>query len=430
MRFAVLAIGSRGDVQPLLALAVGLRRTGRHEVSFVTSDDFEEVVRRQGLDFFSLGVNARELLGTEAAWDVLESGHNVIGGMWQVIRMMLPTLEQLMESAWQTCRGAQAIIFSTLGVGAYHIAEKQRVPCFWALPFPFFNRARGFPSLAFPSLPLGGPYNQLTHILVEQLTQQLTGRFFNRWRRERLGLLPISLFKWPYARIDTLYSYSQSVVPKPPDWGEHIHVTGYWFLDHSSDWRPPADLVNFLEAGPPPVYVGFGSMSNRDPEGTARIVLEALKRSGQRGLIATGWGGLKRADLPDGVFKLDSAPHDWLFPRVAAVVHHGGAGTTAAGLRAGVSSVLVPHFGDQAFWGEQIVRLGVGPKAIPREEMTAEKLAAAIARAVTDETIRARSAALGERIRTEDGVGRAIEVIERRLAVNPTDDARQRDLDH
>lgn len=309
MQITILALGSRGDVQPLLALAAGLQLTGQHEVSFVTSNDFERVVRNHGLDFFSLGVNARELLGTEAAWDVLESGRNVIQGMWQIVRMMRPTLEQLVERVWQASQEAEAIIFSTLGVGAYHIAEKQRIPCFWALPFPFFNRTRSFPSLAFPVLPLGGCYNLLTHIMTEQLAQQLIGRFINRWRQERLGLPPISLLKWPYGKrngqpVPMLHSYSPAVVPKPPDWGEYIHVTGYWFLDHSLDWHPPADLVSFLEAGPPPVYVGFGSMSSRDPEATTEIVLEALKRSGQRGLVATGWGGLKNIDLPDDVFKL------------------------------------------------------------------------------------------------------------------------------
>jgi sterol 3beta-glucosyltransferase len=174
--------------------------------------------------------------------------------------------------------------------------------------------------------------------------------------------------------------------------------------------------VRFLEAGPPPVYVGFGSMSSRDPESTTEIVLKALKRSGQRGLVASGWGGLKSVDLPDGVFKLESVPHDWLFPRIAAVVHHGGAGTTAAGLRAGVPSVLVPHFGDQSFWARQVVRLGVGPKAIPRNRLTAQKLCAAIVTAITDENIQAHATALGERIRTEDGVGQAVEVVERGLA--------------
>lgn len=417
MRITILAIGSRGDVQPLVALGVALQRTRRHEVSFVTSDDFESVVRNRGLDFSPLGVNARELLGTEAARGVLESGRNVIQGMWQVVRMMQPTLERLMESAWQACQETDAIIFSTLGFGAYHISEKQRAPCFWALPFPFFSRTRSFPSLAFPFLPLGGIYNLLTHVIIELFAQQLTGRFINRWRQERLGLPPLSLLKWPYNRMDgkpvpTLYSYSPAVVPKPGDWGEHIHVTGYWFLDHPSDWQPPADLVDFLESGPPPVYVGFGSMSNRDPEATTRVILQALERSGQRGLIATGWGGLKSADLPAGVFKIEAVPHDWLFPRVAAVVHHGGAGSTAAGLRGGVPSVLVPHFGDQSFWARQVLRLDVGPKPIPRKRLTAEKLGAAIATAVTDENLRARAAALGERIRAEDGVGRAVNEIE------------------
>ncbi len=420
MRITILALGSRGDVQPLVALGMGLQRTGRHEVSFVTSDDFEEMARRRGLGFSSLGISARPFLDTQVAWDVLESGRNIIQGMRGTVRMVQPALEQLMERARQACHGTDAIIFSTLGVGAYHIAQKQRLPCFWAIPFPFFSRTRSFPSLSFPFLPLGGFYNLFTHMIVELFAQQLIGRFVNRWRRDRLGLPPVSLLKWPYSRMDgqpvpVLYSYSPAVVPKPPDWGEHIHVTGYWFLDRLPDWQPPADLMAFLEAGPPPVYVGFGSMSNRDPEAMTHIVLDALKRSGQRGLIATGWGGLKSADLPGDVFKVESVPHDWLFPRVAAVVHHGGAGTTAAGLRAGVPSVLVPHFGDQPFWARRVVRLGVGPKPIPRKRLTAQRLGAAIATAVTDENMRARAAALGERIRSEDGVGRAVGAIERGL---------------
>jgi len=416
MRITIVAIGGRGDVQPLVALGAGLRRTGRYEISIVTSDDFDGLVGKEGLEFISLGMNAQELLMTEAAWDVLESGHNFLQGMWRIIRMMKPILEQIMDSTWQACQGTDAIIFSALGVGAYHIAEKQRVPCLWAIPFPLYSRTRSFPSLAFPSLPLGGIYNLFTHIVVEQFAQQLGGRFVNHWRRKRLGLPPISLFKWPYRHlygepVPVLYSYSPSIVPKPSDWGEHIHVTGYWFLDHSSDWKPPVELVDFLEAGQPPVYVGFGSMSNRDPEATAQIVIDALERSGQRGLIATGWGGLKSSSLPSSVFMLESAPHDWLFPRTTAVVHHGGAGTTAAGLRAGVPSVLVPHFGDQPFWGQQIVRLGVGPDPIPRRRLTADRLTHALRVAVTDEQMSKCAATLGQTIRAEDGIGNAVRII-------------------
>lgn len=417
MRITILAIGSRGDVQPLVALGLGLQRAG-HEVCVVTADDFETFVRGRGLDFFPLGVSVRRLLETGAAQAPLETGNNVIRGMWQLIRVMQPFLEQLMEGTWRACQGTEAIIYSTLGVGAYNIAEKLDLPCCWALSFPIFSRTRAMPSIAFPLLPLGGLYNLLSHIFVEQLAQQFVGRFINRWRQERLDLPPISLFKWPYGQlrgrpVPTLYSFSPAVVPRPPDWGDHVHVTGYWFLDRPSDWRPPADLVDFFESGPPPVYVGFGSMSHRDPERATRIVLDALRQSGQRGLIATGWGGLSRADLPADVFELESVPHDWLFPRVAAVVHHGGAGTTAAGLRAGVPSVILPHFGDQPFWARQVERLGVGPKPILRKKLTAERLADAVRAAVEDETMRARAAALGEKIRAEDGVGNVLRVFER-----------------
>jgi UDP:flavonoid glycosyltransferase YjiC (YdhE family) len=168
----------------------------------------------------------------------------------------------------------------------------------------------------------------------------------------------------------------------------------------------------FLAAGAPPVYIGFGSMANRSPQKVAHLVPEALELSGQRGILAAGWGGLAQANLPDHIFALDAIPHAWLFPRVAAVVHHGGAGTTAAGFRAGVPSILVPFTGDQPFWARRVTELGVGPQPIPRRKLTAERLASAIAAATTDQNMRARAAALGERIRAEDGVARAIEMIE------------------
>lgn len=179
------------------------------------------------------------------------------------------------------------------------------------------------------------------------------------------------------------------------------------------DWTPPDPLVAFLEAGPPPVYVGFGSMGSRRPEETTDLILRALARAKQRAVMLSGWSGLRKADLPDTVFMLDSIPFSWLFPRAAAVIHHGGAGTTAAGLRAGVPSLVVPFFGDQFFWGRRVAALGVGPEPIPRKELTAERLAQAIERALTDQTMRRRSADLGASIEAEDGVARAVAVVQR-----------------
>jgi len=429
MHITVLAIGTRGDVQPLVALGVGLQQTGRHKVRFVAPDDFGTLAREHGLDFFPLGINARQLLGMGALGAGMESGRNTLLWVWQILRTMRPTFERLIENTWLACQGAETIVFSTMGFGAYHVAEKLGVPCCWAIPFPGLVRTRAFPSLAFPPLGLGGAYNLWTHVLAEKFMQQLTGRFVNRWRRERLHLPAIPLGKWPYSQLHgqplpTLYSFSPIVVRKPPDWGDHVHVTGYWFLDPAPDWQPPARLVEFLESGPPPVYVGFGSLAHRKPQQTTQLVREALERSGQRGVLVTGWGGLAGSNpsagprtgpphRPADLFALDSIPHAWLFPRMAAVVHHGGSGTTGAGLRAGVPSVLVPHAGDQPLWARRVRELGVGPPPIPRRQMTADRLAAAIVSAGTDEDMRASAAMLGERIRAEDGIGRAIEVIER-----------------
>jgi UDP:flavonoid glycosyltransferase YjiC (YdhE family) len=169
--------------------------------------------------------------------------------------------------------------------------------------------------------------------------------------------------------------------------------------------------MDFLDAGPPPVYIGFGSISNRKPEETTDLIIKALGRIDQRAILLSGWGGLQKTDIPESVFMIDSAPHSWLFPRMAAVVHHGGAGTTAAGLRAGVPSLVIPFFGDQPFWGQRTAELGVGPQPLPRKKLTVDRLAHAIQKAVTDNEIRKRAADLGSKIQAEDGIARAVEII-------------------
>jgi len=187
---------------------------------------------------------------------------------------------------------------------------------------------------------------------------------------------------------------------------EH-HVTGYWFLDAPPDWKPPQDLVNFLEAGPTPVYIGFGSMTHRSPEESTELILEALQLTDQRGVLLHGWGGMAKAKLPNSVMMVESIPHQWLFPRMAAVVHHGGAGTTASSLRSGVPSIIVPHFADQPYWGERVAALGVGPRPRARARLTAQKLADSIDQALSDQTMRERAAKLGAALRVEDGIKRS-----------------------
>lgn len=233
-------------------------------------------------------------------------------------------------------------------------------------------------------------------------------------RRQVLDL-PIAPFFGPYNSAASrlypiVYGFSPAVIPKPSDW-RNTHVTGYWFLDESPDWIPPAALLDFLQQGAPPVYIGFGSMGSRDPEATADLVLQAIERTGQRAILQSGWGGLSKTDRPDNVFLVDSVPHSWLFSQVAAVVHHGGAGTTAAGLRAGVPNIVIPFFGDQPFWGRRIAELGVGPASIPRKQLTAERLAAAIHQVVTDRTMQQRAADLGAKIRAENGIAHVVAIV-------------------
>ncbi|CAA9577642.1 MAG: UDP-glucose:sterol glucosyltransferase, partial [uncultured Thermomicrobiales bacterium] len=275
---------------------------------------------------------------------------------------------------------------------------------------------QAFPSPLTPALRLGGALNRLSFRVMRQMFWQGFKVADVATRRE-LGL---GKGPWggPYRalernRVPALYGYSPHVLPRPADWPAEHHVTGYWFLGAPEGWTPPPDLAAFLDAGEPPVFVGFGSMGSRDPREAGRVALEALERSGRRGVLASGWGGLTAADLPDTVFPVTSIPHTWLFPRMAAVVHHGGAGTTGAALRAGVPSVVVPFGLDQPFWGRRVAALGVGTQPIPRKRLTSARLAKAITESTTDAAMLRRAGALGRDLGAEDGVGAAVALIHR-----------------
>jgi sterol 3beta-glucosyltransferase len=297
------------------------------------------------------------------------------------------------------------------------LAEKLNLPFLQAYLVPF-TPTREFASVLVSRAPawMGASLNRISHHLTRQVIWQGFRSADKLARRQVLGL-PAVPFSGPYQSDHTrglpvLYGFSPSVIPPPEDWGEEVHVTGYWYLDEDNAWAPPKALTDFLASGPAPVYVGFGSMSNRNPGETADLVIQALKQSQQRAILLSGWGGLQPADLPESVFMVDTIPHAWLFPRLSAVVHHGGAGTTAAGLRAGVPSIIVPFFGDQPFWGRRVAELGVGPAPIPRKKLTVERLAGAIQAAVDDVGMRQRAARLGSQIRAEDGIAGVVEIVQ------------------
>jgi UDP:flavonoid glycosyltransferase YjiC (YdhE family) len=415
MKITVFAAGSRGDIQPCVVLCRGLQQAG-YRPCLAAPEDFAGFARQHGVDFRPLRGDVQRIMAGDTGRQFMETGGaNPLKSIYAIRTMIRPIITQMVEDAYAACREADAIV--CLGVqGAFgkSIAEALRVPIINLEPTPLLP-TRVFPAPSWPmQRNLGGLHNYVSGIAMLQVIWLWYRPFVNELR-ERLGLRTYSAVGFYRALRATpmLSAYSPTVIPHPPDWPAHVHVTGYLFLDEQPDWQPAPELQAFLDAGAPPVSVGFGSMAGRNPEQLAGLVVAALARSGQRGILLTGWGGLRAAQVPENVFVVESAPHSWLFPRTAAVVHHGGAGTTAEGLRAGVPNVIVPFAFDQPFWGARVQALGLGPQPIPRKKLTADRLAQAIGSAVTDPGMRRRASACGKAIRAEDGVGNAVAVIRR-----------------
>lgn len=417
MKIDIVTIGSRGDVQPYIALGLGLQRSG-HAVKIITDPLFEGFIRSQGLDFARISADPRKALED----DVRKVGGNPFLLTRWIERQFMPLARSFMQDLLAASSQADAILYSVLAFAATHVAaalDISALPVYLhpVTPTRYFSSpgSAGFPAW----LPLRGWLNWWSFHSSNLAFFWAIRKTIDQCRREVLDLPPLP---WKvYASLDIarsplIYGYSSHVIPKPPDWGDWLHVTGYWFLEQAESWQPPAALLEFLQAGPPPVYIGFGSMLEWEAAHFTRLVIDALHNLGLRGILHEGWGELGAGDLPDNMFRVQNVPHEWLFPQMAALVHHGGAGTAAAGLRAGVPAVIVPFFADQPFWGERVRQLGVGPAPIPRQKLTADKLTRALRMAVSDPAMRQRATELGQQIRLEDGVGNAVQVIEQVLS--------------
>lgn len=405
MRICILTIGTRGDVQPYIALGAGLKDSG-HEVTIATLDEFKSSILEWGLQHDTLRGDFLKAAQSP------EGRGNPLKLIPQYVNMARDTL----ADEWTSAQKADVLIYYSAMFGSDALVEKLGVPAFASFPAPMYTPTREFPSPFLPFRNLG-PLNKWSHRFFAKMGPVMYRRPISEWRRDVLGLPPAKSETHLRGKpVPILYGYSEAVVPRPADWDDSSVITGFWFLDAHPDWKPDPALVEFIHAGTPPVYVGFGSMFMNGGAQKTDIVLQALKLAGQRGILATGWGGLTAADASEDIFVLDAAPHDWLFPQMAAIVHHGGAGTTGASLRAGKPMVICPFVGDQFFWGRRIEALGLGPSPVPQSRLTVERLAHAIQRAVTDADMRQRAARLGEIIRAEDGVGRAVAFINSQLS--------------
>jgi sterol 3beta-glucosyltransferase len=417
----VLAFGSSGDLVPYLALAVGLQSAG-YRVRFVTHARFESIVRRYDLSLAIIDDDPGIALAGETGHQLVASGANPVKSLRSLVKALRSRLPYYADYVLHQSKDAEIVIASILAsFVAVHVAERleiRYIPAFIQPVTPSSEIANAFVPTLFPT----ALENWLSHQIYYRFAS-LAFRRLMRDVRHTLGLKPTTSCE-PFAgvhhqQIPVLYGYSSAILPKPGKWKERTHVTGYWFLPSGPDWQAPAPLSDFLKSGPPPVCVGFGSMMDRDPEGITAMVLEALRRVGCRGLLLTGWGALKvPLSLPSDVFAVESVPHEWLFPSVAAAVHHAGAGTTAATLRAGIPSVAVPFIGDQFFWAEQLYRLGAAPKPVPRLKLSVDSLAKAVRAAISNEDLRQKAGRLACKLRSEDGVKNAVDVLGRYLPLD------------
>jgi sterol 3beta-glucosyltransferase len=408
MNISILTYGSRGDLQPFLALAVALHKAG-HEVILTGPQRFNDFVATFGVAYVSLPGDPVEL---SLAFN--QAGANPVRMVTAMRGHVSDIAPGVVSKIIQASQNAELLIHSfAFTTGAHSLARHLGIPDVSIQTFPIFTPTGDYPVAAFPNL--GRLGNRLTHWLAEK-TFWVGG---NLGFRQIQHLLPDSFprtLSWPFANLDErlrtplLLAVSPSVLSIPTDLPANVSVCGYLFLDEP-DYQPPEALSRFLAAGLPPVCVSFGSMVNESAEQTGKLLLEVFTRRNQRAIILTGWGGWKADPAPENIFYLEAAPHSWLLPHCKAFIHHGGAGTTAAGLRAGLPNIVVPHAADQPFWGRRVHALGAGPAPIAVKKLTATRLFAALTEAESDLVISAAEA-LGRQIRAEDGLQAAVRLIE------------------
>lgn len=415
MKITMIAFGTRGDVQPAVALGKALKAEG-HSVRILAGANFKNWIERHGLEAVASKIDMQTVMESDLGRDWIEKGGNSIRQMRVIKKLTDQTGWQAMTDAWTACRDAEVIFSSfTSDIYALSIAEKLRARQISMPLQPALLPTRS--GAATMNAPLPDRKSIINYVFgrlfLEPANWRLSGKMVNRFRREILSLPPQTRAQYLTAkrRLFTVQAYSRHLVPHAEDWPSTIRTTGFWFLEEQNDWEPPPGLTEFLGAGEPPVCIGFGSMIGRNLEQVTRIVIDAVRECGRRAVLLSGWAGIGNAELGDRIYRLEAAPHEWLYPRVAAAVHHGGAGSTAASLRAGLPTVIVPHLGDQPFWGQRVYALGAGPKPISRNKLTAPALAAAIRAATTNHNIKRRAEDLGAKIRAEYGIGQAVEII-------------------
>jgi sterol 3beta-glucosyltransferase len=401
-------VGQEG-IQPYIALGKALQIQG-HEVLMSCPENFAAWIEGHGLAFRSIGVDMQTFLQQPEGRKVLSGNPVTLIKIWK--KTIVPLMSESLDAAWKSAHDADVIVYHPKVACAVDIAEATGAALVSTAPFPIF------PTKAFPFLIFKGNFGPwLNQISYKPLafSRLFFLRMINQWRKGKLGIgkspifMPIDGFKGsPFIQ---LCMASPALVPYPNNPKENIQTTGFWFLEEGTDWQPDNALTEFLKAGDKPIYIGFGSMPSWDPKKLTRQIIKAVRRANVRAILATGWGGISEMEIPDTIFAIEGAPHDALFKHVSAVVHHGGAGTTAAGLRAGLPTLICYSTFDQPYWGRRIGSLRCGPKPQSLKRIKATRFALALTDLTQQESYRERAGEIARKIAKEDGISRALELI-------------------
>jgi len=413
MKLALIAIGTRGDVEPHAELCAGLRRAG-FDARLCAPQDMAPFIEELGIPFDAIPVSFRQLCGTSEGGALLGSGDNGPGFLKRLHRLAKNAAEQTIEGIRAACEGADAVCYSPLGLPARYFAAERGIPAFATALQPLGRTGEiPHPMLGLPHWSPGF-INACSYRLIEQLFWQVARPLLKPHLSQHLTLR--GDFSEHYLHPQpVLFGYSPHVVARPRDWKPWMHATGYW-TGLNSVWRPPAGLEDFLNEGPA-ICIGFGSMNTRRIERIMDQTLEAVRATRRRAVILTGWSDYSgSADGRQGdLFYTKAVPHAWLFPRVTAVISHGGAGTVAAALRAGIPSIVLPFFFDQGFWGRWLAWQGLGPPPLPFRSLNAKAVAGALDKATQCPEIQSRLRALAAKLHEEDGVSRAVSILSEAL---------------
>ncbi|KAJ8060680.1 hypothetical protein OCU04_010985 [Sclerotinia nivalis] len=426
LNIVIQVVGSRGDVQPFIALGNELQLAG-HRVRIATHDVFQKFVRDSGIEFYAIGGDPTELMaymvknpGIFPKFSTLRSGE---------IPKKRKMISKMLEGCWNSCIEpdsetgepfiAQAIIANPPSFAHVHCAQALGIPVHLMFTMPW-TATRSFPQpLANIQSTETDPKtaNFLSYGLVDMMTWQGLGDIINHWRKKSLDLEPVPVMAGPHLvaslNIPFTYCWSPALIPKPQDWLPHIDVCGFFFRPPPS-YDPDPRILGFLEAGPKPIYIGFGSIVMENPQNMTAIIMNAVRDCGIRAIVSKGWSKLGQGIEDQNVLFIDDCPHEWLFKQVSAVIHHGGAGTTACGLLNGRPTAIVPFFGDQPFWGNMVAAAGAGPPPIDHQSLTVTILSSSIKFLLSPNAVIAAHD-LAVKIRQENGVKEAVNSFHRNL---------------